>query len=198
MSYVGPKIKSTICMFVLYPESQQKVIEYVQENFSCAWALHDKDVWLQSEADAWEQRNPDTPFPYEVGSQKKEHIHFVCTFPKSGRYFHAIANELGVPPNTIQRCNNLLKAYRYLAHLDSPDKYVYDESIIQTHDFVIPTESSGGNEEEEQVRVLLEMPAFDTTYEAARWAYEHRVWAAFRRGYAIWRDIRNETRGRNY
>lgn len=31
-------------MFVLYPESQETAIKYAQENFPCAWALHDKDV----------------------------------------------------------------------------------------------------------------------------------------------------------
>lgn len=31
-------------MFVLYPESQQPAIDYIQANWPCAWALHDKDL----------------------------------------------------------------------------------------------------------------------------------------------------------
>ena len=38
------KLRSRQCMFVLYPESQETAIKYAQENFPCAWALHDKDV----------------------------------------------------------------------------------------------------------------------------------------------------------
>lgn len=36
-------------MFVLYPESQQRAIEYAQKNFPCAWALHDKDVHAEKD-----------------------------------------------------------------------------------------------------------------------------------------------------
>lgn len=190
--YSGPKVKTKQCMFVLYPESQQPVIEYVQRNFPCAWALHDKDVWLQSDADKWAGKKSDLPFPYEIGSLKKAHVHFICRFPNP-RYFHAIAKEMGVPANTVNRCENLFKAYQYLTHKNDPDKYQYDESIIGTHDFEIPNEGAGmSSEEDEQVGLLLNMPHFNTTREAARWAYQNGCWAAFRKGYAIFRDIRAE------
>lgn len=193
MAYSGPKIKANQCMFVLYPESQQANIEYAQTNFPCAWALHDKDVWQQSDVDKWNRAHSELPFPHEVGSLKKPHVHFVCKFPNSGRYFHAIAKELGVPPSTINRCTNLYKAYQYLTHKNDPDKYQYDESIVGTHEFDVPTEGNGSaSEEEAQVAVLLEMPDFATTAECARWAYENGCWAAFRKGYGIWRDIRAE------
>ncbi|MBE6913816.1 MAG: hypothetical protein E7472_02635 [Ruminococcaceae bacterium] len=198
MAYPGPKIKAAQCMLTLYPDSQQEVIEYIINNFSCAYALHDMDIWTQEEIDEKTALNPETPFPYTAGELKKPHYHFILTFSGSGRYFHAIANELGVPMNTICRCNSLRRAYEYLWHKNNPEKYQYSPDIVQTHDFEIPSESSIGREEEEQVRILLEMPAFETTYECARWAWENKVWAAFRRGYAIWRDIRNETHERNY
>lgn len=169
-------------------------IEYAQNNLPCAWAYHDKDIWHQADVDTWNRHNADLPFPYEVGSLKKPHYHFICKFSKSGRYFSAIAKELGVLPSTINRCNNLFRAYEYLTHRNDPDKYQYDESIIGHNDFDIPTDgANSGREEDDQVRLLLSMPLFSTTYESARWAYENGCWSAFRRGYLIWRDIRNET-----
>ena len=36
-------------MFVLYPESQQPAIDYIQANWPCAWALHDKDTHTEQE-----------------------------------------------------------------------------------------------------------------------------------------------------
>ena len=49
MESAPPKIRSRQCMFVLYPESQQRAIEYAQKNFPCAWALHDKDVHAEKD-----------------------------------------------------------------------------------------------------------------------------------------------------
>jgi len=116
----------------------------------------------------------------------------------SGANESRIGMNLGIPMNTICRCNSLRRAYEYLWHKNNPEKHQYSPDIVQTHDFNIPSESNSGREEEEQVRILLDMPAFETTYECARWAWENKVWAAFRRGYAIWRDIRNETHGGKY
>ena len=189
-----PRIKANQCIFVLYPEAQQDIIEYVQSQFSCAWMLHDRDVWLEKDIENWKRKNPEQPCPYVVGEVKKEHVHFVCTFP-SGRYFHAIAKELGVPVNTINRCNNLLKAFEYLTHKNDPDKYQYSEEEVGMNDFVVPLASGNGRSEEDlQVKLLLDMPVFSTTYDMARYAYEQGCWSTFRKAYAIWRDIRNETR----
>ena len=87
-----PKIRSRQCMFVLYPESQQSIIVYCQNNLPCAWALHDKDTYSHDSNDG----------TYKKGDLKKPHIHFVCSF-KSARWFTAIAKELGVSVNTINR-----------------------------------------------------------------------------------------------
>ena len=172
------------CMFVLYPESQQDVIAYVQQHFSCAWALHDKDVYEQDAPDG----------SYRTGDLKKPHVHFVCRF-RNPRTFSGIAKELGVPVNTIRRCNDLYAAYVYLWHGDTPDKYQYDAQIVQTHEFDPPEKGSGsGKEEEAQVELLLEMPSFSSTREMARWAFENGCWATFKSSYGIWRDIRNEMR----
>ena len=49
------RLRSRQCMFVLYPESQETSIKYAQENFPCAWALHDKDVHTEKAYQAYAQ-----------------------------------------------------------------------------------------------------------------------------------------------
>lgn len=179
-----PKSKVKQCMFVLYPESQQSIIDYCMENLPCAWALHDKDTYTHDSEDG----------SYKTGDLKKPHYHFVCRFPNP-RYFSGIAKEIGVPVNVINRCNSLYKAYVYLWHKDTPDKYQYDSDIVGVHDFDPPTENGGlGNEEDVQVKALIEMPfeQFETTADMARWAYENGCWSTFKSSYALWRDIRRE------
>lgn len=193
MAYDGPKIKALTCMFVLYPESQQSIIEYAQKNLPCAWALHDKDVYTLEDAEHWAKYNKDEPFPHQVGELKKPHYHFVCKFPHP-RYFHAIAKELGVSQNAINKCNDLLGAYEYLWHEGREDKYQYDKSIVGTHEFQEPTSETGVDDELTEVGKLLNMPPFKTTAECARWAYANGCWSSFRKGYSIWRDIRMEMR----
>ena len=180
------KKKVRQCMFVLYPESQQAIIDYVQKTFACAWALHDKDVYEEDAKDG----------SYKKGDLMKPHIHFVCTF-SNPRYLSGIAKELDVPENTINYCHNLYKAFVYLWHGNDSDKYQYDPSIVGRHDFVTPTEGPGaGMDEQAQVEAMLEMPfgEMSTTVEMARWAYENGCWSTFRSSYAIWRDIRSEIR----
>lgn len=203
----APKIRARQCMFVLYPESQQATIEYAQTHLPCAWALHDQDVYTQADYDKRLKKDGEPP-DFKPGDLKKPHVHFVCQFPNA-RYFSGIAKELGVPVNTIRKVNNLYKAYVYLWHMLDPDKYQYPKSIVGTHEFDEPSEHAGMSAmEDDQVKILLDMPTFDTFNEMARWAYEEGCWATFKKNYAMWRDIFLErsrarapmndgTRGRN-
>ena len=151
------KLRSRQCMFVLYPESQETAIKYAQENFPCAWALHDKDVHTEKAYQAYIEKNGEPP-EWRPGDLKKPHIHFVCSFPNA-RYFSGIARDLGVPVNTIRKVNNLYKAYVYLWHMLDPDKYQYSKDIVGSHEFEEPSEHAGMTQmEDDQVQILLDMP----------------------------------------
>lgn len=155
------RLRSRQCMFVLYPESQETAIKYAQENFPCAWALHDKDVHTEKAYQAYIEKNGEPP-EWRPGDLKKPHIHFVCSFPNA-RYFSGIARDLGVPVNTIRKVNNLYKAYVYLWHMLDPDKYQYSKDIVGCHEFEEPSEHAGMTQmEDDQVQILLDMPTFDT------------------------------------
>ena len=169
-------------MFVLYPESQEAAIKYAQENFPCAWALHDKDVHTEKAYQAYIDKNGEPP-EWQPGDLKKPHIHFVCSFANA-RYFTGIARALGVPVNTICQVNHLYKVYVY------PDKYQYSKDIVGTHEFEEPSEHAGITQmEDDQVQILLDMPTFDTFNQLCRWAYEQGCWATFRKNYSMWRDL---------
>lgn len=174
------KIRSRQCLFVLYPESQQEQIDYVQKNFPCAWALHDKDTWSKDAEDG----------SHKAGDLKKPHYHFVCKFANA-RYFSGIAKEIGVPENTIRKCNNLYKAYIYLWHDEHPEKYQYSPSIVGMHEFDVPSEHEGMSaDEDEQVKTFLtEFPEVETIEGLAKWAYENGCWKVFRDNYHLWKDI---------
>lgn len=177
------------CMFVLYPESQQPVIDFVQQNYPCAWALHDKDTHTQGDYDAYIAKHDGQKPDWNPGDIKKPHIHFVCRF-SNARYFSGIAKELGVPENTIRKCNNLYKAFVYLWHMLDPDKYQYSPSIVGRHDWEDPSDHAGMSQaEDDQVQILLDMPSFHTFNDMARWAYENGCWASFKKNYSLWRDI---------
>lgn len=183
-------------MFVLYPESQQKIIDYAQKNLPCAWALHDKDQHTQAEYDAYISKHNGEKPDWKPGDLKKPHVHFVCRF-NNARYFTGIAKELNVPVPTIRKVNNLYKAYVYLWHMLDPDKYQYSQDIVGMHDFDPPSEHEGMSQaEDDQVQILLDMPHDFRSYnELARWAYENGCWATFKKNYQIWRDIFRESAG---
>ena len=119
MEKFPPKTKYRQCMFVLYPESQQDIIDYCQKYLPCAWALHDKDTY----------ENDDPSGNYKKGDLKKPHVHFVCRF-QNPRAFSGIAKELTIGENVINKCNSLFKAFVYLWHRDTPDKFQYDADIV--------------------------------------------------------------------
>lgn len=166
------KMRNRWCSLVLYPESQAEAIEKATTTYPCVWITHDKD------------KGPD-------GEPMKPHVHILCHFGNA-RYFSGIAKELAVPEGAVNRVDNPEKAFAYLTHDNNPEKYQYDKADLCFHDFAMGEAEQAGAAEEEQVVQLLEMPQGLTRRQAARWALENGCWAAYRRGYVIFRDIREE------
>lgn len=184
-------------MFVLYPDSQQDVISYVQANWPCAWALHDKDVYSEQEFLDYAKRHDGTCPTWQIGDLKPPHVHFVVRF-KNQRYASGVAKELRKVPSVkvlndaaIRKCYNLYKAYVYLWHQNDLDKAQYSPDIVGLHDFDPPAQNEGVSEEE-QVETLFNMPRCKSVKEMARWAFDNGCWASFRKNYVLWKDIQSE------
>lgn len=109
-------MKSRFWSFIVYPESvRSDFIEYLVD-LGCCFAvspLHDKDI------------NP-------TGEEKKPHYHIIVQFEGPTTYKNV--NEVICEPlnATIPKKVLSLRAYyRYLAHLDNPEKYQYNVSDIK-------------------------------------------------------------------
>lgn len=163
-------------MFVLYPESQQPAIDYIQANWPCAWALHDKDTHTEQEFLDYGKHHDGNCPDWQIGDLKKPHYHFVVKF-KNARYITGVAKEIRkhseINDAAIKKCYNLYKAYVYLWHQNDPDKFQYDpEQVVGLHDFDPPQQNEGVTEEE-QVETMFNAPVFSTVKELARWAYDN-------------------------
>ncbi|MDI6545795.1 replication protein [Leuconostoc suionicum] len=100
---------------VVYPDSLPKNWKEIISTEPVAISpLHDKDV------------NPD-------GEKKKPHYHLVLNYKgnKSFEQIDEIARALKAP--IPQRISSLTGAVRYLTHMDNPEKYQYDSSLIETY-----------------------------------------------------------------
>lgn len=192
-------IRAYCYSFTLYPESQQEVIEYVQENFSCAWALHDKDVFDNDDEKNFEKKHKlDSPvpvWPHSVGDLKKPHIHFLVKF-RNQRYLTGVAKELQIPPNDIEVVKSEKAMFDYLSHKGFPKKYQYGEDVVQVHDYDAPDDNNiGFVSEAEQVSLILSMPPdCNTTAKRAQWALDNGCWAIWSKHYSIFKDIWHEQR----
>lgn len=180
-------------VFTLYPESQQQAIEYVQNNYPCAWALHDKDTYSEANFKKYAKEHDGNCPSWNIGDLKKPHVHFVVRFPNQ-RYASGVAKDITkhsgvtVTAPTICKCFNLYSSYVYLWHENDLDKYQYPADIVHTHNFD-PPQPNEGVTEDEQVNTMFDMPHFDSICEMARWAYDNGCWSVFRKNYNLWKDI---------
>ena len=108
------KYRSRKFCMLLYPledESHKKALEYIKLNYDYALIVHDKD----------EDEN---------GTLKKSHTHVVVSFPNA-KWNTAIAEELGITPNYMEKCRSLNNALEYLIHYDDDTKHQYDIEEVQ-------------------------------------------------------------------
>lgn len=112
---MAKNVKKRNWAFVLYPESAP---EDWQEQLSqtgltfCVSPLHDKDI------------DP-------TGQPKKAHYHVILCYsgPTSFNVVNSLCQNLNQPiPQALEQVKGY---YRYLTHMDNPDKYQYDEKDIK-------------------------------------------------------------------
>ena len=114
---MSKNVKKRNWAFVLYPESApEDWRERLQLSglMGAISPLHDKDI------------NP-------TGEPKKEHYHVILIYGSPTTYNNVksfVVDDLGQPiPQALEQVKGY---YRYLTHMDNPDKYQYDEAEIQT------------------------------------------------------------------
>lgn len=100
---------------VLYPrecEDHKTALDYIIKNYSkYAYIEHDSDL-------------------SDSGELKKPHTHIVIQFTNY-RWRNAIAEELNITPNYLEKIRNLENSLKYLIHFNNTDKYQYDIEKVQ-------------------------------------------------------------------
>lgn len=120
---------------VLYPEDDTHVkamLTLKSGGYKFAAILHDRDVYDTDDSVSADTED-DTPADTgEVGKPKKQHWHVVICFP-SARWRTAVAAELGIAENYLQKCSSVDGALLYMTHFELPGKAQYEYSEVFGH-----------------------------------------------------------------
>lgn len=108
------KYRSRKFCLLLYPledKTHKKALEYIKLNYDYASIVHNKDKT-------------------EEGDIKKSHTHVVisCT---NAKWNTALAEELGITENYIEKCRSMDNALEYLIHYNDDTKEQYDIEEVQ-------------------------------------------------------------------
>lgn len=98
---------------LLYPEDPTHAAcmdKLKSGGYNFAAILHDKDIYEDGD---------------HKGEIKKPHWHVVMKFPNAV-WSTALAKELGIAPNYLEKCKSLDSSLLYLVHSGFDDKYQYD------------------------------------------------------------------------
>lgn len=139
------KFKDRKYVAVLYPEDPTHVaaMEKLQSGgYDYAAILHDSDVYEKDGED------------HKAGDLKKPHWHVVIRFSPNALWNTAVAKDLGIEVNYLEKCRNMNKALLYLVHRDHLDKFQYDLDKVFGSQSMISILSKLLTEEDEGLRVL--------------------------------------------
>lgn len=104
--------KSRNFNLLLYPDdpNHMEALRYISSNFQYVGCLHDKDL-------------------DDNGALKKPHYHIILRFCEN-RWRSALANELGIAENYLQKTGRFSASAQYLLHAGCEDKHLYDRSEL--------------------------------------------------------------------
>lgn len=112
--------RGKIFEMILYPddnEEHKRVLEILKQHYMILGMYHNRDVY--------EEDNEE--LGHKKGELKKPHHHVIVKF-ENARYKNALAKELGVEPNLLQKLGSFRSQVIYLTHRDYPFKAQYKPS----------------------------------------------------------------------
>ena len=113
-SMATEKFRDRKFCLLLYPnedENHKEALEIIKRSYDYASINHDSDL-------------------DEEGNLKKVHTHVVIRF-NNPVWNSALAKDLGIEINYIQKCRSLERSLLYLIHYNEPDKFQYDVRKVQ-------------------------------------------------------------------
>ena len=165
---------------LLYPEdvTHQKAIEKIKQSYDYAYILHDKDC-------------------DDDGVIKKAHWHIVLRF-KNQQWNSAIAKDLGITPNYIEKCKNFDNALQYLIHYNDSDKYQYSLDEVKGNlksrlkEKINVSNKTEGEKVMELIEYIEKSDKKVSVKELAKFCAENGYWSEFRRSATIFIKILEE------
>lgn len=161
---MAEKFRSRNFAAVLYPEDEthiEAMSRLLNGGYKFAAILHDRD-WYDSDdkqeetpVDDESAAQPQTA-PTVERKQKKQHWHIVLSFP-SARWNVAVADELGIAENYLQKCSSVDGSLVYMTHYQLPAKAQYERSEVFGHKTLLERLDKllSGESESQRVRKLL-------------------------------------------
>lgn len=179
------KFRSRNFCLLLYPEediSHKKALDYIKLNYDYALITHTNDKT-------------------EEGSLKKAHTHVVISLP-NGKWNTALASDIGIEYNYIQRCRSLNNALEYLIHYNDDSKYQYSINDVQgsLKSKLIRILQNDKKDENEKAFQLIDYIYNKREYismvEFCQYCCEIGMWDVFRRAGAIYIRLLDEHNSR--
>ncbi len=130
--------KFCLLLYPLEDETHKNAIDIIKRSYDYAMITHDSDL-------------------DEVGNLKKSHTHLVIRF-NNPVWNSALAKDLGIEINYIQKCRSLERSLLYLVHYNEPDKFQYDIRKVQGNlkQKLLNYIKNSGKDESEKVLDLLD------------------------------------------
>lgn len=165
---------------MLYPtedESHRNALEIIKDNYDYACIVHDLDE-------------------NETGEIKKEHTHIVLRF-KNAIWNTALAKDLEIADNYIEKCRNLDKSLMYLIHYNDIDKYQYDFEDVEgtLKDKLYRLINNAGSDEDERVQELIDYISesdYIKVSEFSKYCVKTGKWDIYRRSSSIFLELIRE------
>ncbi len=106
---------------VLYPENDnhRRLIQLLKQKYNILGIYHDRDIYDEDNEETGAKK----------GDIKKLHCHIMVEF-ENARYLNALAKELDIEPNLIQKVQSFEGMTKYFTHQDYPLKAQYQRSEL--------------------------------------------------------------------
>lgn len=130
--------KFCLLLYPLEDETHKNAIDIIKRSYDYAMITHDSDL-------------------DEEGNLIKSHTHLVIRF-NNPVWNSALAKDLGIEINYIEKCRSLERSLLYLVHYNEPDKFQYDTRKVQGNlkQKLLNYIKNSGKDESEKVLDLLD------------------------------------------
>lgn len=176
---MADRIRSRNYDLLLYEEDEthQACLAKLASGYKYIAIKHDKDTWTEEDQ---------LPEGVKAGDLKKPHWHVIIKFPQA-RWNTAVAQELGIAINYLQKCVSYEGSLLYLIHAGIPDKYQYQTTdcigtLVKDLEKVLDNETDLNEKIMDVINILDQQQTWTTRAFLTEVCAKDRIGAALRLG----------------